>query len=96
MSDITYLIWSQKHSAWWKPGGFGYTGDIDQAGRFSEADAVPIVVRSAQCGVREQVSLMVAAPDNWAEPAAEVEAPVRGPLVEVLTDWFTRKSGAPR
>lgn len=62
-SPVVYLLWSQKTGAWWRPGAWGYTDDIGQAGRFSQADAVRHVVASAQSGVRDQVSFMVAAPD---------------------------------
>lgn len=67
MPDITYLLWSNKHAMWWRPNGWGYTADVDEAGRYSEADAVRNVVASAMCGILEQVTCMVAAPDNWGE-----------------------------
>lgn len=34
-----YLIWSEEHGAWWRPGGHGYTSSLAQAGRFTEAKA---------------------------------------------------------
>lgn len=67
---VVYLLWSQTHQAWWGVGGWGYTESIEHAGRFSEAEAIRYTVGSAQCGIRDQVSFMVAAPDNWADPAA--------------------------
>ncbi len=39
---MTYLIWSFKRSAWWRPGGAGYTRDVWQAGKFNEAQAKDI------------------------------------------------------
>lgn len=67
---ITYLLWSGKHQMWWRPDAHGYTEDITQAGRFPEHEALHYVLNSAQCGIRDQVTTMVAAPDNWAiEPA---------------------------
>ncbi len=63
--QVTYLLWSQKHQAWWKPYAWGYTTDTEQAGQFTEADAVRYVVASAQCGDPNQVTFMVAAPGNW-------------------------------
>ena len=63
--DVVYLLWSFKHSAWWKPGDWGYTEDIGQAGRYGRNEAVERVVQSAQCGDVAQVTAMVAAPDNW-------------------------------
>ena len=35
-----WLVWSYEHRAWWKPGDMGYTTDIKQAGRFTQAEAV--------------------------------------------------------
>lgn len=67
MSDMVYLLWSNKCSMWWKPNSWGYTDDVREAGRYSEAEAVELVVRSAMCGIRERVTCMVAAPDNWTE-----------------------------
>jgi hypothetical protein len=64
--EIVYLLWSGKHQAWWRPDARGYIEDIDGAGRYYEADALRFVLASAQCGIREQVTSMVAAPDNWA------------------------------
>lgn len=34
-----WLVWSNEHTAWWKPGCLGYTGDVDKAGRYTLADA---------------------------------------------------------
>lgn len=33
------LLWSNKHQAWWKPDGMGYTTDLPQAGVYHRADA---------------------------------------------------------
>lgn len=41
-----FLIWSNKHSAWWGPDHCGYVGDSRQAGRYSAAEAGAIVVGS--------------------------------------------------
>ena len=65
MPDITYLLWSNKHQAWWRPDGYGYTADIGEAGRFGEDDATGYVIRSAHGGVLGHGVCMVAAPDNW-------------------------------
>lgn len=63
---VTYLLWSGRHGAWWRPDQRGYTTVLENAGRYGRAEALDCVLRSAQCGVREQVTSMVAAPENWA------------------------------
>lgn len=65
VDGVVYLLWSQMRGAWWRTDGLGYTDSIDEAGRFTEAEAVPRVVASAQSGIRDKVTFMVAAPDNW-------------------------------
>lgn len=37
-----WLIWSQEHRGWWKPGELGYTPDITHAGRYPLDQAVRI------------------------------------------------------
>lgn len=69
MTEIAYLLWSNKHGMWWSPDACGYTDDITQAGRYTQADAADRVVRSALHGRLDQVTCMVAAPENWAEVA---------------------------
>lgn len=68
---VVYLIWSQSYNAWWGPAAWGYTESIQDAGRFTEAEAVAYTVSSAASGIRDQVSFLVAAPDNWAGPLPE-------------------------
>jgi hypothetical protein len=40
---MKYLIWSEEHQAWWKPGKTGYTRSIFKAGRYEQPEAVEIV-----------------------------------------------------
>jgi len=65
---LKYLLWSNKHAMWWRPFSRGYTHDIDEAGRYGEVEALEKVRASAMCGVLEQVTCMVATPDNWSGP----------------------------
>lgn len=63
--NVVYLLWSNKHDMWWRPDDRGYTNNQDEAGRYSEAEAIERVVQSAHSGRLAQVTCMVAAPDNW-------------------------------
>lgn len=65
MNEISYLLWSNKHQAWWRPLALGYTEDMAEAGRYDELTALHYVCKSAHCGRLDQVTCMVAAPDNW-------------------------------
>jgi hypothetical protein len=85
---IHYLLWSNKHTAWWRPDGRGYTDDIAQAGAYTQEQAVRHVVQSSYCQDRNQVTLMVAAPPGWTPPAPDLEVFATGPLVDVLGAFF--------
>lgn len=43
MSEKQYLIWSNQHQQWWRPDHRGYTGYIEEAGRYERAEADRIV-----------------------------------------------------
>ena len=34
-----YVIWSWRHSQWWKPDHAGYTSHLSEAGRYTEQEA---------------------------------------------------------
>jgi hypothetical protein len=38
-----WLIWSEEHGAWWKPGRLGYPRSIREAGRYSFDETSEIV-----------------------------------------------------
>jgi len=40
---VNFLIWSNQHGMWWRPGKRGYTGNIEEAGRYDRASAEAIV-----------------------------------------------------
>lgn len=37
-----YLIWSNEHCGWWKPGRSGYTREMKEAGLYSRDEALRI------------------------------------------------------
>ena len=57
-----FLLWSNKHSMWWRPDAHGYTQNIDEAGRYTQADAIRHVVKSAFNGDISKVTCMVVEP----------------------------------
>jgi hypothetical protein len=40
--DDAYLVWSNEHGAWWRPGEAGYTRNLAEAGRYSRDRALAI------------------------------------------------------
>jgi hypothetical protein len=63
MSDI-YLVWSNEHRAWWKPGGYGYSTGLRGAGQFSRDRAIEIcrdaLLTAAHIGVIAEVPVRLA------------------------------------
>lgn len=37
-----YLIWSNEHRGWWRPGSHGYSSNLRHAGRYSRGNALRI------------------------------------------------------
>jgi hypothetical protein len=35
IDELTYLIWSNEQHGWRRPGGVGYSADVEEAGRFT-------------------------------------------------------------
>lgn len=42
LTEERFLIWSNEHSAWWRPSSAGYTIHAEAAGRYSHAEALSI------------------------------------------------------
>lgn len=42
------LVYSREHNAWWGPNHCGYTTNIDDAGRYTEAEADKIVASACR------------------------------------------------
>lgn len=59
-----WLIWSNEHRAWWKPGEYGYTTLTQRAGFYSEADAKRIVAQANIVPRDPPHEVMVLAPDS--------------------------------
>lgn len=45
-----YLVWSNQHRMWWRANHSGYTEFIEEAGRYSRADAEKIVTSATLAG----------------------------------------------
>jgi hypothetical protein len=45
-----YLVWSNEHQMWWRPSHGGYTGYIEEAGRYEQDVAVQIVANATLDG----------------------------------------------
>jgi hypothetical protein len=54
--DISVYIYSGQWKAFWRPDGGGYTGDVDQAGVYTLADAWR---RTSHCGPEKQIYYLV-------------------------------------
>lgn len=61
-----WLIWSNEHMMYWRRGPIGYTLNVDQAGRYSWAEATQIC-HKAQLGWKEDY------PPEIPTPAPELE-----------------------
>lgn len=46
MSTRVFLVWSEEHGAWWRPGHMGYTQSIREAGRYSLQEAADICAKA--------------------------------------------------
>ena len=46
MTEQRWIIWSEEHGAWWRPGEMGYTRSIREAGRYKRDHAERIVARA--------------------------------------------------
>lgn len=62
--DARWLIWSYEHDAWWRPGGFGYTRALAEAGVYSGAD-VDRIIRQANVVTVNEVAVLKGAADRF-------------------------------
>lgn len=67
MSDARYLVWSNQHAMWWRPGEIGYTKVIEEAGRYDLATARLIAERATVGGrlVHRSVDPMTGRAYEW-------------------------------
>lgn len=54
-----YVIWSNEHRAWWKPGEFGYSTDFAEAGLYDRQIALALCIgrRRMKDGVPDEIAL---------------------------------------
>jgi hypothetical protein len=43
MDEPLFVIWSIEHTAWWRPGRWGYALSLEYAGRYTRTEAEAIV-----------------------------------------------------
>lgn len=46
----SYLVWSNEHRMWWRANHSGYTEFVEEAGRYSRADAEQVVSKATLDG----------------------------------------------
>ena len=49
---LRYLLWDMERQMWWAPARRGYTDDMAEAGRYSEAEAVDLALQGSLGGLR--------------------------------------------
>lgn len=95
-----YLVWSNEHQMWWRPGRSGYTPFIEEAGRYSHDDAARIVSSATLDGLLDQTRVnpvtgqayrraaehMVAAPESAGADYRRGQADGRAALAQELAD----------
>lgn len=47
---MNYLVWSNQHAMWWRANWRGYTPVIEEAGRYTRAEADDIVKKATCSG----------------------------------------------
>lgn len=69
--QIGWLVWSNEHQAWWRPGLLGYTTEIIAAGRYSLEEALECASSRSHTGVPPEV--VVPSPELIAELSGREE-----------------------
>lgn len=64
-----WVIWSEEHGRWWRPGSRGYTTSLRDAGRYSESEAKRIEDKANRHLPGGEIN-EVAMPDPWRSPDA--------------------------
>jgi hypothetical protein len=65
-----YVIWSEEHGQWWRPGEFGYTRSLRKAGRYTIKQAERICAK-ANLAATPPAFNEIAIPDPCAEDQHE-------------------------
>jgi hypothetical protein len=72
--EPAFLLYSHKHAAWWAPARAGYTGALDEAGRYIEDEARWACEKSARSWRDGQLPPTVMVRADSADLAAAVKA----------------------
>ena len=77
------LVWSNQHGQWWRPARRGYTSVIEEAGRYSIAEAREIVAQATLDGQLTRTALSPITGEHYAT-VDEVLVPAPECLAEIL------------
>lgn len=61
MNEEMYVIWSYEHNGWWKPGEWGYTHDLREAGRYPEERAKQVISGANSHGQINEALILISA-----------------------------------
>jgi hypothetical protein len=90
-----YLVWSNENGSWWGPSGARYTGDVWEAGRYTEEKAREACGRRTWPQGKVPPEVMVPAPDPLRQLTVEEIRAMPG-VMRRLVDKATREAMAAR
>lgn len=53
--ETRYYLWCHARQMWWKPHRLGYTDDLEQAGDYSQNEAIEICTKANRTGLEESM-----------------------------------------
>jgi hypothetical protein len=85
-----YLIWSNEHRGWWRPGSMGYHPGLKRAGRYSREQALEIcqnaLMTGAHLGMISEIPVRFADIESMLHGAMAPVAVLDGPKIDPEDD----------